>query len=70
VSLGWSLSNSIPPTTGLQAATFTNLDGHNQWVQWMSTPATAGNYYLWAIATNSGDTVVATWVSLSTYSVT
>jgi hypothetical protein len=70
VWLAWSLSNSVVPTTGLQSLSVTTMDGHNQWVNWVAAPGSAGNYYMWFVAKDGAGTVVATYVSPSTYSVT
>jgi hypothetical protein len=75
VSLGWSLSNAVAPTTGLTAASGTSqsipgMTGHNLWYQWIGAPASAGAYYFWAIGKDSGGTTVATYVSPSAFAIT
>jgi hypothetical protein len=75
VSFGWSLSNSVAPTSGLTAASGTSqsipgMSGHNVWYQWISAPASSGAYYFWAIAKNSGGTTVATYVSPASFAIT
>jgi hypothetical protein len=75
VLFGWSLSISVMPTSGLTAAAGTSqsisgMSGHNLWYQWISAPASAGSYYFWAIAKNSGGATVATYVSPSAFTVT
>src|SRR5271165_1395707 len=75
VMFGWSVSNSVMPTSGLTAAAGTSqsisgMSGHNLWYQWISAPAAAGAYYFWAIAKNSGGAAVATYVSPSTFAIT
>ncbi|HME19865.1 MAG TPA: fibronectin type III domain-containing protein [Acetobacteraceae bacterium] len=75
VMFGWSVSNSVMPTSGLTAAVGTSqsisgMSGHNLWYQWISAPAAAGAYYFWAIAKNSGGAAVATYVSPSTFAIT
>lgn len=75
VSFGWSLSNTVAPTTGLTAASGTSqsipgMTGHNLWYQWVSASASAGAYYFWAIGKDSGGATVATYVSLSAFAIT
>ena len=60
VAHAWSQSNSVAPTTGLIPASQFSNSGHNYWASYVSAPATAGNYYLWAVAKESGANVVAT----------
>lgn len=58
----WSTSGSVMPVSGyISTVQYTN-NGHNLWVQYINAPASAGNYYLWAIAENSSGAVVATYV--------
>ena len=75
VSFGWSLSNTLVPTTGLTAASGTSqsipgMTGHNLWYQWISAPASAGAYYFWAIGKDSGGGTAATYVSPSAFTIT
>lgn len=70
VSTGWSLVNTIAPTTGLHALLQITLDGHNQWSDYSPPPTSAGAFYLWFIAYNSGGTIVAAYVSPTTYTAT
>ncbi len=75
VWFGWSLSSTVAPTTSLAAAAGTSqaipgMTGHNVWYQWVSAPASAGAYYFWAIARDSGGATVATYVSPSAFAVT
>ena len=75
VSFGWSLSNTVAPTSGLTAAAGTSqsipgMTGHNLWYQWISAPSSAGAYYFWAIAKDAGGSAVATYVSPSAFAVT
>jgi hypothetical protein len=70
-----SLSNSVVPVDSghgaadLETASQFSNGGHNYWAAYMNAPATAGNYYLWAIAKNSGANVVATFCFPSAYTV-
>jgi hypothetical protein len=68
VAHGWSQSNSVPPTANLAPASQFSNSGHNYWASYVTVPATAGNYYLWAIAKDSGANVVSTacWPSAFT----
>jgi hypothetical protein len=70
VAHAWSQSNSVAPTTGLTPATQFSNGGHNYWASYMNAPATPGNYYLWAIARDSGANVVQAicWPSAFTIS--
>ena len=62
VYFAWSASNTTMPTAGyISTVQYTN-NGHNLWVQYINAPASAGSYYLWAIAENSSGAVVATYV--------
>jgi cellulose 1,4-beta-cellobiosidase len=75
VSFGWSLSNTVAPTSGLTAAAGTSqsipgMTGHNLWYQWISAPSSSGAYYFWAIAKDPGGAAVATYVSPSAFAVT
>jgi hypothetical protein len=75
VSFGWSLSNTVAPTSGLTAAAGTSqsipgMTGHNLWYQWISAPSSSGAYYFWAIAKDAGGTAVASYVSSSAFAVT
>jgi hypothetical protein len=75
VLFGWSLSNSVAPTSGLAAAAGTaqgipGTTGHNVWYQWINVPASTGAYYFWAIAKDAGGSVVATYVSPSAFAIT
>ena len=75
VSFGWALSNTVAPATGLTAASGTSqsipgMTGHNIWYHWISAPASAGAYYFWAIAKDSGGATVATYVSPSAFAIT
>ena len=64
VYFGWSTSNTVAPTSLNGAAGQVTLDGHNLWYSYTVTyPGSAGTYYLWGIAKNSGGSVVATCVS-------
>ena len=75
VSFGWSLSNTVAPTSGLIAAAGTSqsipgMTGHNLWYQWISAPSSSGAYYFWAIAKDAGGAAVAAYVSPSAFAVT
>jgi hypothetical protein len=75
VSFGWSLNNTVAPTSGLTPASGTSqsipgMIGHNLWYQWTSSPTSAGAYYFWAIAKDSSGAAVATYVSPSAFAVT
>jgi len=71
VSFGWSTSNTTPPSSLTAAAgasqSIPGEVGQNIWYQWINGPSTAGAYYFWAIAYNSGGTQVAQYVSSSTF---
>lgn len=57
----WSASNATVPTTGLIATT---TDGQNNgWGQWFDAPATAGTFYLWALAQSAGGATIGALVS-------
>jgi hypothetical protein len=64
VLFGWSLSNTVAPTSGLTAAAGTSqsipgMTGHNLWYQWISAPSSSGAYYFWAIAKDACGSAVA-----------
>jgi len=63
VNLAWSASSTVMPTTGLQSTVQYSNVGHNLWVTYANGPTTAGTWYLWGIAYDSGGNVVATCVS-------
>lgn len=57
----WSASASAIPTTNLITTT---ADGQtNGWGQWFNAPATAGTYYLWMLAQDSGGNTVGALVT-------
>ena len=67
VSFAWGANNTSYPTTGLQAAsgsvtTIPGANGENLWYLYMQPPASPGTYYLWALAYNTGGTLVAAFV--------
>ncbi|MBS0559547.1 MAG: fibronectin type III domain-containing protein [Proteobacteria bacterium] len=63
VNVAWSTSSTAMPTSGLQSTVQYSNAGHNLWVTYANGPATAGTSYLWGIAYDSGNNVVATCVS-------
>ncbi len=69
VAFYWSTSNTVVPTTGAQPCVQWSNAGHNLWVQYINAPGMLGNYYLWAVAKNSGGNVVATYVWPSAFTV-
>jgi hypothetical protein len=69
VAFYWSNSNTIVPTAGAQPCVQWSNAGHNLWVQYISAPGTAGNYFLWAVAKDAGGSVVATYVWPSAFTV-
>ncbi len=69
VAFYWSTSNTVVPTTGAQSGVQWTNAGHNLWVQYISAPGTAGNYYLWAVAKDSVGNVVAFYVWPSAFTV-
>ena len=69
VAFYWSNSNTIVPTAGAQPCVQWSNAGHNLWVQYINAPGTAGNYFLWAVAKDSGGAVVATYVWPSAFTV-
>ncbi len=69
VAFYFSTSNSVVPTSGAQPATQWSNAGHNFWVQYINAPGTAGNYYLWAVAKDSGGNVVKTFIWPSAFTV-
>ncbi|MEJ0020745.1 MAG: fibronectin type III domain-containing protein [Acetobacteraceae bacterium] len=71
VSHAFSLSNSVVPTVFPDGpgAAFSN-GGHNWWGTYAHAPATPGNYYLWAVAKDSGANVVATLCLPSAFTIT
>jgi hypothetical protein len=75
VQFALSTSNSVQPSTGLvSAAGYTTgipgSSGRNLWYQWLTIPSTPGTYYLWSLALNGGGSVVASFHSTSTVTVT
>jgi hypothetical protein len=68
VAHGWSQSNNVAPTASLAPASQFSNSGHNYWASYVNAPGASGNYYLWAIAKDSGANVVATacWPSAFT----
>jgi Fibronectin type III domain len=60
-AFAWSTSNSTVPTSGLISTTADGLT--NGWGQWFNAPATAGTYYLWALAQSAGGTTIGALVS-------
>jgi hypothetical protein len=69
VAFYWSSSNTVVPTAGAQPCVQWSNAGHNLWVQYINAPGTAGNYFLWAVAKDSGGTVVATYVWPSAFTI-
>jgi hypothetical protein len=67
VSVAWSTSNTVAPTTGLQTAGVyydTQLvPPQNLWGAYANGPTSAGTYYLWGFAYNQSGALVATCVS-------
>lgn len=71
LSFGWSTSNTTAPTTNLTGAAWQFANGgHNYWAAYPAAPSVPGTYYLWAIAYDSGSTIVATCPSTNSYVVT
>lgn len=66
-SVAWSTSNTVAPTTGLQAAgVYYNtqlVPPQNLWGAYANGPPAAGTYYLWGFAYNATGALVATCVS-------
>ena len=70
VAFVWSASNTIAPTSSLQPGAQFSNNGHNYWGAYMNGPGTPGNYFLWAIAKDSGANVVAASVFTSAFTFT
>ncbi len=54
-----STSNTVVPTSGWQAASVINFNA--LWAAYLTTPATAGNYYVWVQTTAGADTTVSSF---------
>jgi hypothetical protein len=63
VNFAFSTSNSVQPTSGMQAAVQYSTGGHNLWVQYVNGPTTAGTWYLWALEYDSSGTIQSTTVT-------
>jgi hypothetical protein len=63
VSVAWSTSATVQPTTGMQSTVQYNSGGHDFWVVYANGPTVAGTWYLWGIATDASGNVVATCAS-------
>jgi hypothetical protein len=59
VQIALSTSNTTAPASGWQAATQFNFD--EEWGIYYPTPATAGNYYIWAETTTGGSQAVSSF---------
>ena len=71
VFFAWGSDNVTRPTTGLQSTYAYSPDGtHNLMVQYLNAPASAGSFYLWAIAFDSGSNVVDTFVWPGAFTIT
>ena len=70
VAFAWSLTNSVPPTTGLTDGMQFNIDAHKYWGAYLTGPGSSGNYFLWAIAKDTNGTVVQSLCWPSTFSFT
>ena len=58
LNTAWSASNTVVPTTGLNAATAFSYGGSTYWGSYPESPATAGTYYVWAV-TPDGSALVS-----------
>jgi hypothetical protein len=54
-----STSNSFIPTSGWQSAAV--IYGNALWAIYYTTPATAGNYYVWVESTGGGNAAVSSF---------
>jgi hypothetical protein len=54
-----STSNSVAPTSGWQAASI--IDSNALWAAYCTTPATAGDYYVWVQTSAGTDTAVSSF---------
>jgi Fibronectin type III domain len=75
VYFAWGTSGSTYPTSseaagGYQSTESYTYNSHNLMVQYINAPSSTGTYYLWAIAVNSGGSVVATYVWPATFTIT
>lgn len=61
VEFGWSTSATTAPTAWTAAA----LVSGSLWGQYLSAPATAGTYYLWAAATDGSGSLVSSAITVS-----
>jgi hypothetical protein len=58
--LGYSASNTVPPTTGLISAGLFNAADFGAYC---APPASAGTWYVWALVYSSGGNVIGAQVS-------
>ena len=60
-AFAWSTGNTTVPSSGLTAA---SADGQtNGWGQYLNAPATAGTYYLWMLAQDTGGATIGALVT-------
>ena len=68
VKFGLSTSNTTAPASFTNGSQFAN-SGHNYWAAYVPTPTTAGTYFVWARAFDSGSNQVAQVILANTVAV-